>query len=78
MNQTIVVAGINHFDPLGREKIIKLLDTLKINKNFIPDCIAVEWDETFATIIRNQRDDFFKLAKRTQFRVIELYTSCFS
>lgn len=32
MNQTVVVAGINDFDPLGRKKIINLLNKLRIKK----------------------------------------------
>ena len=60
---TFVIIGINHNDPLGRRKIRLILDELRISKNFIPDCIATEWDKVYFNIIQDQRTLFTKLAK---------------
>jgi len=67
----IVFAGINHNDPLGRTKILALLNQLRLNDNFIPNCIAVEWDEKIAEFIISQRPKFIKLAKEEDFGFTE-------
>ena len=55
--------GVNHFDPLGREKINIILNELSMNSDYIPECFAVGWDKTYANIIRNQRPYFIQLAR---------------
>lgn len=62
MGVKIVILGINHNDPLGRKKIVSLLNELK-NEEFIPDCIATEWDKNIAQSIIKQRNGFIKYAE---------------
>ncbi len=58
MKAKVVIAGINHFDPLGRTRIVFLLEELR-NKDFEPDCIAVEWDREKAELVIKQRDSSY-------------------
>lgn len=62
MCDNIVFFGVYHWDPLGREKIVMLLNDLR-NKGFMPDCIATEWDKITAQKIIDQRKWFIKYAK---------------
>ena len=49
----IVVIGVNHNDPLGREKISRILK--EELTDFIPDAIAVEWKKEIAYEVVRQR-----------------------
>jgi len=58
-----VIAGINHYDPLGRYKIEALLLELQ-SKGYYPDCIATEWDKYIAERVISQRQLFIDLAQK--------------
>ena len=49
----IVVIGVNHNDPLGMEKISRILK--EELTDFIPDAIAVEWKKEIAYEVVRQR-----------------------
>lgn len=53
----ILIIGINHFDPLGRDKIKEVL-TQEKQKGFIPDCFCVEWKKEIAQAVIAQRSKF--------------------
>ena len=55
----ILMIGINHNDPFGREKVY---DVLRKESTFIPDCIAVEWGKIVAEKLISQRKEFYELA----------------
>lgn len=58
----INILGINHNDPLGKQKTVALLKGLKKN-GYTPDCIATEWDKDLAQSIIEQRNKFIKYVK---------------
>ena len=49
----IVFLGVNHNDPLGRDKICSILKNEL--KDFVPNAIAVEWKREIAYEVINQR-----------------------
>ncbi len=55
------IAGINHFDVLGREKIERWLANYAQERPG-PSFIATEWDQAIFDIVRGQRDRFRELA----------------
>jgi hypothetical protein len=55
------IAGINHFDPLGREKVQQWLANYAQEQPG-PSFIATEWDQVIFETVRGQRDRFRQLA----------------
>lgn len=56
----VFLIGINHNDPLGRAKVVKLLKEAK-QKGFVPDVIGVEWKEEIAKKLILMRSDMEQL-----------------
>lgn len=43
----VLIIGVNHNDPLGRKKIVDVLNNEK-NKGMVPECVCVEWKKEIA------------------------------
>ena len=61
--KSLWIAGINHQDVLGPEKLKKWLQKFSKVKINPPDFIAVEWDEGIFNQIKTQRHRIRKYAK---------------
>lgn len=53
----VLIIGVNHNDPLGRKKIVDVLNNEK-NKGMVPDCVCVEWKKEIAEEVLSQRPSF--------------------
>jgi hypothetical protein len=54
------IAGVNHFDPGGRQKLVKWL--LSWSKKFgKPAFVATEWDKEIFARVKTQRKEFERL-----------------
>ena len=54
----VAIIGINHYDPLGREKVCRILCNDLID--FAPDSVAVEWKQEIADKVFHQREELKK------------------
>ena len=57
------IAGINHFDPLGRGKLKLWIDKVSALYMTPPGFVAVEWDEKLFNEVKSQRAKFLVLAR---------------
>ena len=58
------IAGINHFDPLGRDKLKAWFEHVPELHGTRPSFIAVEWDEEQFAQVKSQRARFRDLVQR--------------
>jgi len=50
----VLIIGVNHNDPLGRMKIVDVLNNEK-NTGMVPECVCVEWKKEIADEVISQR-----------------------
>ncbi len=60
----VYLAGINHFDPLGRAELERWLKDLAVHAPSPPAFISVEWSEPIFADVQAQRHRFRHLAQR--------------
>jgi hypothetical protein len=58
------IAGINHFDPTIRQKLLKWLDDCS-SKYGKPDFVALEWDKKVFEGVKAKREEFQRLLMET-------------
>lgn len=54
-SMTLFIAGINHFDPMGRERVADWLCSLSALNRLPPTFVAVEFDRDLFEMLRAQR-----------------------
>lgn len=55
--------GINHYDPLGRGRLVECLTSLAMQHGAPPIFVAVEWDPMYFAQVKQQRPAFRNLAR---------------
>lgn len=64
MNHMLYIAGIQHFDPLCRDRLFNWLKVLQKSHHRPPFFVAVEWDENIFRKVAGQRITLQQLAKK--------------
>ena len=64
LDMKLYIAGVYHFDPLGRNNLRQWLQGLASANNGSPAFIATEWDENLFALIKGQRRTFRELAQK--------------
>lgn len=54
----LYIAGVNHYDPMGRVRVAEWLRELGDQQRNDPSFIAVEFDETHFSVLRQQRTKY--------------------
>jgi hypothetical protein len=66
------LAGINHYDSLGRQRLKRLLEELVVQEGSLPAFVAVEWDERIFEKVPAQHAEVRDLARAATQRLPDL------